>query len=157
MARLCKKVVETPIQCSTDAFYKFFKKQANFLPNVCGSVVQTIGLADGNKSWVNTVGSRKVIEILSSESCRDTAEKIKYVVESVDDRSRKITYKVLEGALLQQYESFSVTLQVTSSSTAKWTINYQKKDPASENPDFYLQLLPTVNATVDIYLRSNDY
>jgi hypothetical protein len=64
---------------------------------------------------------------------------------------------VLEGALLQQYESFSVTLQVTSSSTAKWTINYQKKDPASENPDFYLQLLPTVNATVDIYLRSNDY
>jgi hypothetical protein len=72
MARLCRKVVETPIQCSTDAFYKFFKKQANFLPNVCGSVVQTIGLADGNKSWVNTVGSRKMIEILSSESSRGT-------------------------------------------------------------------------------------
>jgi hypothetical protein len=69
-----RKVVETPIQCSTTAFYKFFKKQANFLPNVCGSIVQTIGLVDSNKSWVNTVGSRKVIEILSAESCRGTYE-----------------------------------------------------------------------------------
>ncbi|XP_011037699.1 PREDICTED: kirola-like [Populus euphratica] len=151
-----RKVVETPIQCSTTAFYKFFKKQANFLPNVCGSIVQTVGLADGNKSWVNTVGSRKVIEILSADSCRDTAEKFKYIVEAVDDRSRKITYKLLEGSLLQLYDNFTVTLQVTSASTAKWTIEYQKKKPTSEDPDFYLNLFPTINATVDIYLRSND-
>lgn len=152
-----RKVVETPIQCSTGSFYKFFKKQASLLPSVCGAVVQTVGLADGNRSWVNTVGSRKVIEILAAESCSDTAEKFKYVVEAVDDRARKITYKVLEGSLLQLYDSFTVTLQVTSASTARWTVEYVKKDPSSEDPDFYLQLFRTINATVDIYLRSNDY
>ncbi|KAH8512093.1 hypothetical protein H0E87_009337 [Populus deltoides] len=118
--------------------------------------LETIGLVDSNKSWVNTVGSRKVIEILSAESCRDTAEKFKYIVEAIDDRSRKITYKLLEGSLLQLYDNFTVTLQVTSASTAKWTIEYQKKKPTSEDPDFYLKLFPTINATVDIYLRSND-
>ncbi|KAF9683418.1 hypothetical protein SADUNF_Sadunf04G0011600 [Salix dunnii] len=151
-----RKVVETPIQCSTGAFYKLFKKQAYFLPSVCGAVVQTIGLADGNRSWVNTVGSRKVIEILSADSCGDTAEKFKYVVEAVDDRSRKITYKLLEGSLLQLYDSFTVTLQVTSGSTVKWTVEYVKKNPSNEDPNFYLNLFPTINATVDIYLRSND-
>ena len=67
-----RKVVETPIQCSTGSFYKFFKKQASLLPSVCGAVVQTVGLADGNRSWVNTVGSRKVIEILAADSCSGT-------------------------------------------------------------------------------------
>ncbi|KAJ6722225.1 POLYKETIDE CYCLASE/DEHYDRASE AND LIPID TRANSPORT SUPERFAMILY PROTEIN [Salix koriyanagi] len=150
-----RKVVETPIQCSTEAFYKFFKKQAKLLPSVCGAVVHTIGLADGNRSWVNTVGSRKVIEILSADSTSDTAEKFKYVVEAVDDRSRKITYKLLEGSLLQLYDSFTVTLQVTTGNTAKWTVEYVKKNPSNEDPDFYLDLFRTINATVDIYLRSN--
>jgi hypothetical protein len=63
---------------------------------------------------------------------------------------------LLEGSLLQLYDNFTVTLQVTSASTAKWTIEYQKKKPTSEDPDFYLKLFPTINATVDIYLRSND-
>ncbi|KAJ6397076.1 hypothetical protein OIU77_022004 [Salix suchowensis] len=156
-ASLSRKVIETPIQCSTGSFYKFFKKQASMLPSVCGAVVQTVALADGNRSWVNTVGSRKVIEILAADSCRDTAEKFKYVVEAVDDRARKITYKLLEGSLLQSYDSFTVTLQVTSGSTAKWTVEYVKKDLSSGDPDFYLDLFRTINATVDIYLRSNDY
>uniref|UniRef100_A0A6N2KY52 Bet v I/Major latex protein domain-containing protein n=1 Tax=Salix viminalis TaxID=40686 RepID=A0A6N2KY52_SALVM len=152
------KVIETRIQCSTGSFYKFFKKQASMLPSVCGAIVQTIGLADGNRSWVNTVGSRKVIEILAADSCAaDTAEKFKYVVDAVDDRAKKITYKVLEGSLLQTYDSFTVTLQVTSGSTAKWTVEYVKKDPRGEDPDFYLDLFRTINATVDVYLRSNDY
>ncbi|KAJ6706868.1 POLYKETIDE CYCLASE/DEHYDRASE AND LIPID TRANSPORT SUPERFAMILY PROTEIN [Salix viminalis] len=151
------KVIETRIQCSTGSFYKFFKKQASLLPSVCGAIVQTVGLADGNRSWVNTVGSRKVIEILAADSCADTAEKFKYVVDAVDDRAKKITYKVLEGSLLQTYDSFTVTLQVTSGSTAKWTVEYVKKDPCGEDPDFYLDLFRTINATVDVYLRSNDY
>ena len=67
-----RKVIETPIQCSTGPFYNFFKKQASHLPNVCGAIVQTVALADGNKSWVNTVGSRKEIEILAADSCAGT-------------------------------------------------------------------------------------
>jgi len=61
MAQTWTIVVETPIQCSPDDFYKLFKEQACHLPEVCGSVVKKIELVPPTRSWVSAPGSRKKI------------------------------------------------------------------------------------------------
>ncbi|CAK7351765.1 unnamed protein product [Dovyalis caffra] len=143
------RVVETPLQCSTDDFFKFFKEKAFRLTDVCGEIVQKIELADGNNSWVDVVGSRKRIYITPSPGA---SENIKYEVEGIDNSSRKISYNVLQGAMLQFYKTFKVTFEVTVASTAKWTIEYEKLDSSNEDPDVYTGLLTTVNNNVNTYI-----
>ncbi|CAK7351059.1 unnamed protein product, partial [Dovyalis caffra] len=120
------------------------------LTDVCGEIVQKIELADGNNSWVDVVGSRKRIYITPSPGA---SENIKYEVEGIDNSSRKISYNVLQGAMLQFYKTFKVTFEVTAASTAKWTIEYEKLDPSNKDPDVYTGLLNTVNNNVNTYIR----
>ncbi|CAK7351023.1 unnamed protein product [Dovyalis caffra] len=147
---MASRVVETPLQCSTDLFFKFFKEKAFRLTDVCGEIVQKIELADGNKSWVDVVGSRKRIYITPSPGA---SENIKYEVQAVDNSNNKILYKVLQGAMLHLYKNFVVTFEVTAASTAKWTIQYEKLDPSNKDPDVYTGLLGTVNNNVNTYIR----
>jgi hypothetical protein len=61
MAQPRKIVVETPIECSPDDFYKLFKEQACHLPEVFGSVVKKIELVPPTTNWVSAKGSCKKI------------------------------------------------------------------------------------------------
>ncbi|CAK7341181.1 unnamed protein product [Dovyalis caffra] len=149
------RVAETSLQCSADLFFKFFKETACRLPEVCGDIVQKIELADRNTSWIDVVGSRKRIYFTPSPGA---SENVKYEVEGIDDSSKKISYNVLEGSMLQLYKTFKVTFEVTvfevtAASTAKWTIIYDKLDPSYKDPDVYIGLLLTVNNEVNNCLR----
>ncbi|CAK7351061.1 unnamed protein product [Dovyalis caffra] len=148
------RVAETPLDCSTDLFFKLFKEKAFRLTDVCGAIVQKIELVDGTSSWVDVVGTRKRIYFTPSPARNHLyLENIMYEVQAVDNSNNKIVYKVLQGAMLHLYKNVVVTFEVTAASTAKWTIQYEKLDPSNKDPDVYTGLLGTVNNNVNTYIR----
>jgi hypothetical protein len=54
--------------------------------------------------------------------------------------------------MLHFYSFFKVTLEVTVGSTAKWTIEYVKKDAANDDAGVYAGLLANLNYKVNDYI-----
>ncbi|KAJ6396814.1 hypothetical protein OIU77_021777 [Salix suchowensis] len=147
MAQIHRKVVETPLHCSHSVFYEVFRTEANLLPTVSPRNVKRIELVCPTTSWVDKVGSRKRVHFDEGglESFNDE-------VVAIDREAHKITYRVLEGNLMMQlYHSFVATLEVKPG-TAKWTIEFQKKNELCPDPDIYLQRLDSVSKDLDRYL-----
>ncbi|KAG5247016.1 MLP protein [Salix suchowensis] len=127
MAQIHRKVVETPLHCSHSVFYEVFRTEANLLPTVSPQNVKKIELVCGLESFNDEV-------------------------VAIDREAHKITYRVLEGNLMMQlYHSFVATLEVKPG-TAKWTIEFQKKNELCPDPDIYLQRLDSVSKDLDRYL-----
>ncbi|KAF9683626.1 hypothetical protein SADUNF_Sadunf04G0033400 [Salix dunnii] len=147
MAQIQRKEVQTQIHCNEIVFYQFFMRKANLLPAVSPCNVKKIELVDGTISWDTTVGTRKLIHF-----CEDGAEYFKDEAVEIDYQANKITYKVLEGTMMQFYDSFKATLEVQTG-TAKWTIEFQKKSESCPDPDIYLRRLDHVNKDLDRHLR----
>lgn len=69
----------------------------------------------------------------------------------IHPQAKKTTYKVLEGNMMLFYDSFQATLEVTEG-TAKWTVEFIKKNDLCPNPDYYLHRLDSVNKDINAYL-----
>ncbi|XP_061978174.1 uncharacterized protein LOC133699061 [Populus nigra] len=146
MAQIGKKEVKTPIQCSAAKFYEVYWKEAYLLPTISPRNVKKIELVDGTSSWENKVCSRKRVHF-------DEAglEHFKDEVIEIHPEAKKTTYKVLEGNMMLFYDSFQATLEVTEG-TAKWTVEFIKKNDLCPNPDYYLHRLDSVNKDINAYL-----
>ncbi|KAF9683625.1 hypothetical protein SADUNF_Sadunf04G0033300 [Salix dunnii] len=148
VAQTHRKEVQTPIHCSHSLFYEVFRTEANLLPTVSPCNVKEIELADGTTSWEAEVGSRKVVHFDEGG-----LEHFKDEVVAIDRHANKITYRVLEGNLMMHlYDSFVATLEVKPG-TAKWTVEFQKKNELCPDPDIYLRRLDHVNKDLDRHLR----
>lgn len=53
----------------------------------------------------------------------------KDIVEAVDEENKSITFKIIEGHLLQEFKTFKITVQTSSSAEETrvcWTLEYEK-------------------------------
>ncbi|RVW16928.1 MLP-like protein 31 [Vitis vinifera] len=79
------------------------------------------------------------------------SKSIKETVESKDEENRSITFKVLDGELLNDYKSYKFTTQAIPKGEGclvKWTAEYEKASEDGSDPRGYLEL--AVNITKDI-------
>lgn len=75
----------------------------------------------------------------------------KEIIEAIDEEKKSITFKVIEGDLMEIYKRFKVILHVETSGNTDlvtWTIEYEKMNEDIEEPFTSLQLL--VNTAKDI-------
>uniref|UniRef100_A0A6N2KYN1 Bet v I/Major latex protein domain-containing protein n=1 Tax=Salix viminalis TaxID=40686 RepID=A0A6N2KYN1_SALVM len=149
MAQIQRKEVQTPIQSNHAVFYEFFRTEANLLPTVSPRNVKKIELVDPTTTWETEVGSRKRVQYDEGG-----LEYFKDEAVEVDLKAKKVTYRVLEGTMMHLYHSFEATLEVTPG-TAKWTVEFQKKNELCPDPDHYLHLLDSVDKDVDDHLQQN--
>ena len=67
----------------------------------------------------------------------------KEVVEGIDKENCKLSFKVLEGDLLELYKSFKFNLQVSpkgNGSVVQWTLEFEKQENNIPAPHTLLQL-----------------
>ena len=72
-------------------------------------------------------------------------------MESKDEENRSITFKVLDGELLNDYKSYKFTTQAIPKGEGclvKWIAEYEKASEDGSDPRGYLEL--AVNITKDI-------
>jgi hypothetical protein len=79
------------------------------------------------------------------KSCIDGQAKVaKEKIEAIDDTNKSITFKVIEGDLLQEYKSFKMVVRATpkgEDSLVRWSLEYKKLKEDVPEPKTLLQLL----------------
>lgn len=82
-------------------------------------------------------------------------------VEAMDEKTKSITFKAVDGAHLKVYKSVKTTVQVTAKgstigcSSVKWSIEYEKLNEDYPPPNKYLDFVLILTKHVDAYLLNN--
>lgn len=83
------------------------------------------------------------------------SETVKETTEAIDDKSKTMTFNMLEGDMMKYYKSFKSILNVTAlgqGSLVKWTMEYEKQNEGIPDPIKYEDFLRSWSNNVDGYL-----
>ncbi|XP_050119334.1 MLP-like protein 34 [Malus sylvestris] len=98
--------------------------------------------------------------IMSTAIFDGKAKVAKDLVEAIDAENNLITFKVIEGDLLEHYKSFKFTIHATPKGegcNVHWTLEYEKHHHDDiEDPHTLLQLLVELSKDIDAHLTSTD-
>ncbi|KAL0807443.1 hypothetical protein Bca101_099935 [Brassica carinata] len=89
------------------------------------------------------------------------ARVMKERIESIDPENNSVTYRVLEGDVMNEYKSFVITLQVTPKegepgSVVHWHFEYEKINEEVAHPETLLQFAVEVSKELDAHLCSEE-
>ncbi|KAF4402616.1 hypothetical protein G4B88_012401, partial [Cannabis sativa] len=120
--------LETNVEIKAEAqkFHHIFKHTPHHVSNVSQNIIHGCELHEGE--W-GTEGST-----ISWTYFHDGEKKVaKQIIEAIDDEKNSITFKVIEGDLLEHFKSFKATLKVTPK-------EYEKLHDEIIDPHTLLQL-----------------
>lgn len=84
----------------------------------------------------------------------------KHVIEAVDEEKNLITFKVLEGDIMEHYKTFKFTLQTIPKrmgSVVHWTLEYEKlHEDIPDSHTSMLQLCIDVSNDIDAHLMGGN-
>ncbi|XP_022138045.1 MLP-like protein 31 [Momordica charantia] len=137
MNDLCGKlVVDVPIKASASQFHEIFHQRPHHISNVSTDKIQGVDLHEGE--W------GKVGSIICWNYFHDGKNSVaKEIVEAVDEEKNSITFKVIEGDLLEEFKSFKLTIQCVpkeKGSVVHWTLEYEKLHPEIKDSHTFLDI-----------------
>ncbi|XP_027164177.1 kirola-like [Coffea eugenioides] len=139
-----KLVNQIEIKSDGDVFHEIFRYRPHDISTMSPSNVQGCDLHGGD--W-GTVGS-----VTFWNFTHDGKEKVaKVVIEAIDEAKKSITFKMIEGDLMEFYKTFIATVHVEAlgqSCLVAWTIEYEKRSENVPDPNTLMEL--ALNITKDI-------
>ncbi|CAK9180272.1 unnamed protein product [Ilex paraguariensis] len=170
MANLAGKVeAEVEIKCDADEFFHSWGGKAHQLPNLCPEKLHNVEVHEGD--W-KTEGSAKLWTYVHAQICSsflnfafvcdrlcgfvsgrcDGKKKVaKEIIEAIDEEKKLVTFKVIEGDLMELYKTFIATVHVDTqgeSNVVTWTFEYEKLNENVEDPNTLMGMC--INMTKDI-------
>nr|KJB30767.1 hypothetical protein B456_005G160800 [Gossypium raimondii] len=131
-----KLEADVEIKASPEQFHEMFAHKPHHVHHTCYDKIQGCDLHEGE--W-------------------GKAKKAKEVVEAVDPDKNLVTFRVIEGDLMEEYKSFVITIQVSpksegSGSVVHWTLEYEKLHGGIAHPETLLQFVQDISKDIDAHL-----
>ncbi|MQK95472.1 hypothetical protein EI021_29390, partial [Escherichia coli] len=104
-----KVLVQVEISFHGDIFHQLFSERPHHIPSMCKAIHGVEG------QW-GTVGSI-IIWKFSHDGKTKTAEE---VIEAIEEKERLVKFKVMGGAILEDYKSFIFTCQAPTNGEHHW-------------------------------------
>uniref|UniRef100_A0A0V0GSZ3 Putative kirola-like n=1 Tax=Solanum chacoense TaxID=4108 RepID=A0A0V0GSZ3_SOLCH len=121
-----KLIASIEVKCGGHLIHDTLHSNTHHIPNICPSKVNHFQIHGGEII--------KIVSIISWKYNEDGKEKFaKEVIESIDPHNKSISWKVIEGDLLDLYNSF----KVITTSEHEWTtliFVYEKKNEDTPEP-----------------------
>ncbi|CAK9318406.1 unnamed protein product [Citrullus colocynthis] len=136
------------IEAPASKFHELIHKNPHHMANIAPDKIQSCELHEGE--W------GKVGAILYWNYVHDGKACVaKDVIEAVDEENNSLTWKMLEGDLLNEYKSFRMTIQCIpkdKGSMIHFTLEYEKLHENVEDSHSLLELCDSVSKAVGAHL-----
>ncbi|XP_016486069.1 kirola [Nicotiana tabacum] len=121
-----KLIAKTEVKCGGELFHDHFSSKPHHIPNISPDKVHNFDIHEGE---LGTVGS-----VVSWKFTLDGKERVlKQIIDAIDEEKQKITFKFIEGDLLEMYKAFSATL-AAEGKWIEWTFEYEKQNEDIPEP-----------------------
>ncbi|KAL4278189.1 hypothetical protein GQ457_03G010460 [Hibiscus cannabinus] len=149
-----KMEADVEIKASPEQFHDMFANKPHHVHHTCYDKIQGCELHEGEWGKVGTV-------VYWSYVHDGKAKKAKEVVEAVDPDKNLITFRVIEGDLLEEYKSFVITIQASpksgaSGSVVHWTLEYEKLHEGIDHPETLLEFVKDISKDIDTHLTQQN-
>ncbi|XP_015895469.3 MLP-like protein 43 [Ziziphus jujuba] len=147
-----KLETDVEIKASAQKFHTIFKHRPHHISNVSADKIQGCDLHEGE--W------GKVGSVIIWKYFHDGKDRIaKEVVEAVDEENNLITFRVIEGDLMEHYKTFKLTvhcLPKEKGSVVHWTIEYEKLHNEIIDPHTLVEFVVAVSKDLETHLLEED-
>ncbi|XP_028798321.1 MLP-like protein 34 isoform X1 [Neltuma alba] len=146
--------LEADLELNTSAvkFLEIFSTRIYELLTISPEIIQSIEIVEGE--W----GTSGFVFLSHYTLLDGTAQVAKLVVESINLVDLSMTFRVIEGDLLDVYNSFMVYLKLTpnllSGSVLHWTFEYEKPSSDTADPTSLMETAIQVSKDVDAYVSN---
>ncbi|KAK8529190.1 hypothetical protein V6N13_102122 [Hibiscus sabdariffa] len=142
-----KLEADVEIKASPEQFHDMFANKPHHVHRACNDKVKDV-------ICLRVSGGRSV-PLSSGVLCM--SKKAKELIEAVDPDKKLITFREIEGDLLEEYKSFVITIQASpksegSGSVVRWTMEYEKLHRGIDHPQTLLQLAVDISEDIDAHL-----
>ncbi|KAL8471042.1 hypothetical protein ACS0TY_033566 [Phlomoides rotata] len=146
------KLVSTiDIKSDGDVFHEIFRERPHHISDMSPDYIKNVDLHDGE--W-GTVGS-----IIFWNYTHDGKECVaKEIIEGIDEEKKSVTFKVIEGDLLEVYDSFKLTVHVDTNrndNMVTWTLEYVKKNEDAPDPQSLMDFCLAVTKDIETHHLNN--
>ncbi|KAL8463654.1 hypothetical protein ACS0TY_034343 [Phlomoides rotata] len=146
------KLVSTiDIKSDGDVFHEIFRERPHHISDMSPDYIKNVDLHDGE--W-GTVGS-----IIFWNYTHDGKECVaKEIIEGIDEEKKSVTFKVIEGDLLEVYDSFKLTVHVDTNGNdnmVTWTLEYVKKNEDAPDPQSLMDFCLAVTKDIETHHLNN--
>lgn len=142
-----KLVKQTEIKSDGDVFHQLFSYRPHQIPAISPTHVQGCDLHGGD--W-GSAGS-----VIFWNYTRDgKQEEIKVIKEAIDEEKKSVTFKMIEGDLMELYKKFVVTLHVDTkgqSNLVTWTFDYEKLNENVPDPNSVMDFALKVTKDIETH------
>ncbi|GLT99820.1 hypothetical protein SLE2022_172330 [Rubroshorea leprosula] len=150
MSLIEKLETDVELKGSAEQFHEVFCGRPHHISNVSPAKIQGVELHEGE--W------GKEGSIICWNYVHDGKAQIaKELVEKVDPVKNLVTFKVIEGDLLNEFKSFKATVQATPKGNccvAHWTFEYEKLHPGVSHPEALLEFAAELSKEIDAHVTS---
>ncbi|KAI3500228.1 hypothetical protein L1887_36046 [Cichorium endivia] len=83
---------------------------------------------------------------------------VKSLIQEIDENKKSITFKALEGDILESCKTFVMRMHVDTyglDNIVTWTIEYEKLNPTDPDPDSLLDLYKKITKDVEAHHLKN--
>uniref|UniRef100_M1CVY8 MLP 34 n=1 Tax=Solanum tuberosum TaxID=4113 RepID=M1CVY8_SOLTU len=140
-------VSEIEIKSEVDILHEIFRYRPHHISSMCPDKIQNVDIHEGE--W-GTVGS-----VISWNFTHDGKEKVvKEIVEEIDEETKLIKKKIIEGDLLEDYKSFCITAHVDTkdeNNLVTWILEYEKKNANVSDPHTFMELCLNMTKDIETY------
>ncbi|KAL2545899.1 MLP-like protein [Forsythia ovata] len=125
-----KLTAQIEIRAGGDVFHELFRFTPHQIPKMSPTTIQGCDLHQGE--W-GTVGS-----VIFWNYTHDGKPKVaKEVIEAIDEEKRSVTFKIVEGNLMELYKAIKANFHVETTGDVDlvtWTLEYEKLNDDIEDP-----------------------
>ncbi|KAL3510571.1 hypothetical protein ACH5RR_029972 [Cinchona calisaya] len=138
-------VSSVEVKATGDVLHEIFAYKPHHLASGFPDIIQNVVLVEG--SW-GTAGS----VVFGSYTLDGRKQVIKSIIDAVDSSKKSITYKLIEGDLLQLYRTVSITIRVDThdgNNSVTWIMDYVKQSPNVPDPNSLMDMFYTLTKGID--------
>ncbi|KAG5532160.1 hypothetical protein RHGRI_026695 [Rhododendron griersonianum] len=175
-----KMVRDVEIKSDGDVFHEIFRYRPHHISTMSPGNIQNVDLHEGDWGtvgsvifWNYTHGMKitslyvtlpyanlplrplDIANVKINEQWEDGKEKTaKEVIEAIDEEKKLVTFKVVEGDLLQLYKTFIITVHVDTkgeNNLVTWTLEYEKLNGDVEDPITFMDLCIVVTKDIETH------
>ncbi|KAI4357626.1 hypothetical protein L6164_001563 [Bauhinia variegata] len=142
-----KLETDVHINATAEQFHEIFSSRTHHIANVADKI-KGVEMLEGEWGKVGSI----IVWNYVHEGKHCVAKEL---VEAIDPDNNLITFKILEGDLMEHYKSFKITIQVSpkdKGSVAHWTFEYEKKHGHVPDPHSLVELGIEMSQAIDDYL-----
>ncbi|KAL1531944.1 kirola-like [Salvia divinorum] len=142
-----KLVDQICIKSDGDVFHELFREKPHQISGICPDKIQTCDLHEGD--W------GKVGSVLVWNYFHDGKKRVaKEVIEAIDEGNKSVTFKVIEGDLMELYKAIKITVHVDTKgedNLVTWTIEYEKVNEDVADPRTLMEFCLHVTKDIETH------